>query len=51
MLLGLRPDACFALIIDLDVDDIGSATHGAVFDVSLLVSLRKIQRDDDFLTA
>jgi hypothetical protein len=40
-----------ALVIDFDVDDVGAATDGAVFDIFLGLAGRKVDRYDDFLAA
>jgi hypothetical protein len=51
-LFGFRPDPrLLPCRVKLDVDDVGIAAHGAVFDVLLLSSLRSIQWDDDLLPA
>ena len=38
-------------VINLDVNHMRPATHGAVFDVLLALTCRHVDRDDDFLPA
>lgn len=50
--LGVRPDVGrFAVVEELDVDDVRVAAHGTIFDVLLLAAAGRVERDHDLLAA
>ena len=50
-MLGLCGDRSVAVGIDMDMNDVGMAADGAVFDIGLAGAFGQVQRDDDFFAA
>lgn len=51
VLFGFGPDTGFAIFVDFQVNDVGVAANGAVFDVILRAAGGKVDGDDNFFAA
>jgi hypothetical protein len=51
ILLRLGPNLGITIVVDFDVDDVGSAAHRAVLNVFLTGTLRHVEWHHDFLPA
>src|ERR1700677_5069865 len=50
-LLSCRPHPHVSFLVDLDMDDVRAAAHGAILDVLLPRSRRQVDGQDNLLTA
>src|SRR5437763_14681158 len=50
-LFELGPDARRAVVVELDVDHVRPAAHGAILRVRLALAGRRVERHDDLLAA